>query len=459
MAIFSKLRKLSTSTLVATALLTQTAEAQGYPMVPDNPVSISASGSIEKNGLSDTIAISSPTQAMSIWSKQVKGTEIAARTKLASRIKESMGLPAELIETCMSRFEQNKKCETEEIARSYKILSEAIDNSQTEKSENPSMLCWHLLLDLSDPSQINQGNHNTCALASLQSYLAIKHPSIICKVVLDAWNGRLVLPGGRQIIIDERNLTPDREARIFRPGAQYRSFASQVFQIAAANIYWQAQSTDPRGMKVPVGSLRYVQDYSNLPNYSKDTGERLLIYWADNIVEQVVADDLLFPASGPCLTMECINDAYKLITQMNDAPLLLAHKSKRCHKPVISFSDEASLKNILSELKASGQLPAIISLNMSSEVLNPKKGMLVLKDNKLVYASVQNNSAHQWHVLCINDFDAGTDAIALDNFWGPSSDYLDKNLSLHDLWSSSFAPNNGKSHIGATHLAHLHAQK
>ena len=457
MAIFSKLTKLGASFLIATAFLALNAEAQVLPVVPDSPVNIAASGSIKKNCTADTVAVGS--QAISILPKQITGTKTATKSRLANQIKESMGLPADIIEACLSRLEQNKKCEIEEITRCYERMSKAIDNSASEKVENLSMLCWHLLLDLSDPSQINQGNHNTCALASLQSYLSIRHPFIVCNVVLDAWNDSLTLPGGRHIIIGEKDLAPDREARFFRPGAHYRSYSSQVFQIAAANIYWQAQSTDPRGTKVPVGSIRYVQNCFDMPNNSKDTGESLLICWADNIVEQVVSDDSLFPASGPCFTMEAINGAYKLITQMNDAPLLLAHKSRRCHKPVISFSDEASLKNILTELKASGQLPAIISLNMSSEVLNPKKGMLVVKDNKLLYASVQSNSPNQWHVLCVSDFDALRDGIALDNFWGPGSDYLDKHLSLHELWSSSFALNNGRIQIGAARLAHQHAQK
>lgn len=428
MAIFSKLKPLTAMFAIAMILLLS-AKADGQVMTVQS-ATINAVAQIE--------------QADGKPGKRLE-------SKISTRISQALNIQNQQIESCLAKFEQNANCPQEEIVRTYELMWQAISNTNTENLENLNLLCWHLLQELAVPSQINQGNHNTCALTALQSYLSIKHPSLLCKVVLDAWSGKFVLADGRMIKLENSNLVPDRESRFFRPGEHYRSYAGQIFQLAAANAYWQSQTKDPRDIKVPTGSIRYVQDYTHMNNKRNDTGERLLIFWADNIVEQIVADDSVYPVSSPCFTLEAINQTYQLITNLDDAPLLLAHKSKRCHNPVLSFSNEASLRRMLVQLKTNNQLPAIISLNMNSQMLAPSKSLMVAKDNKLVYALPQNSGAHQWHVLCINDIDENNDGIAIDNFWGPAADHLEEKLSLHELWSSSLSQPQNKAQLGSLH--------
>ena len=436
MGIFSKF-KTSIATLVTIACGVFTAEAaQGQSLLL--PVAAPRSNAVSRATYTALPAPPAGKADTAAQRAEHKKIDPILKSKISTKISERLSIPKELVTACLSKLEKNKKCGFDEIAACSRIIWAALNDIDSNSSEKLNLLCWHLLLDLATPSQINQGNHNTCALAALESYLAVKHPSVVCKVVLDALNNKYTLADGRKIQIDERNLSPDRESLHYQAGGTYRSYASQLFQIAAANAYWQEQKLDPRMTKVPLGSIRYIQDYSYPGSNSRDTGERLLIFWPENTIEQVTGEDGLFPASSPCLNLEAIDQTYKLITQMSDAPALLAHKSKGCGKPVLKFSDEASLKKILKELKAKDSFPAIISLNMNSTVLNPAKGLLVVSDNKLVYANTLSRF-RGWHVLCVDDYDEIADATAIDNFWGSSSDFLERKLSSHELWSGSFA--------------------
>lgn len=340
---------------------------------------------------------------------------------------------AQPIVKCLERFEQRSSrfCSNDEQSSCYSRMLRALTECDDRELPKTGMLCWHLIMELADPTQVNQGNHNTCALAALQSFLYSKEPLLVCDTVLKAKTGKIILTDGREIYLSSNNIAPDMEAKFFRPNTCYRSYAAQLFQLAAANIFWQSQCKDPRGIAVPQGAIRYVQDYTR-QSESTDTRERLLICWSEDTVEQVVADGKLEPESSPSFCLDAIDATYKLMKGSKNSPVLLAHKKRGTGKPVLKFSSEEDLAKNLSRLKEDGVFPAIISVNMASRSFSSNSQL------KVVGSNIRASSTGGWHVVCVDDYDANTGDVAINNSWGPESDFLgDRRMSLHDLFISS----------------------
>lgn len=315
--------------------------------------------------------------------------------------------------------------------------SPAADGAVTPEYKNTVKLCWHLVVELSDPSQVNQGNHNTCALAALESYLYARQPSLVCATVLHAHSGKIVLANGETIAMPPQNIEPDLEARFFHADGTKRSYASQLFQIAAANIYWHCQRKDPRQMAVPYGSISYVQDYTESVDGHNDTRERLIINWAPGLTEQVVVDGC-WPDSSPSFSLNAIDATYRLLAGRSDSPALLSHKKRHGARPVMLFASEDDLCRKLQALKQEGALPAIISVNPEDSSIAFGPRVLTAGTGNSSYHVGSFGSRGSWHVVCINDYDETSNKVAVDNFWGSRSDHLGENkLSLHELFRSA----------------------
>ncbi len=335
-----------------------------------------------------------------------------------------------------SRLQKQKSDKKIEIC--YAELSNAIADYKSSGDKSIAELCLHACIELADPSQVNQGNHNTCALAALESWLYSKEPELVLQIAFQARSGKITLRDGRTIIISAENSKPDLESRGFRKGAPYRSYLSQLFQVASANIFWQSQNQDPRGIKVKPGTIRYYQDFVRTPMFAGDTRERLIIHWSDNVLEYVAGEGV-FPESGPAFKFDAINETYRLISGKASPIQLVAHKEKVSGKLVNKFNSEKDLVKLLSSLKESNSFPAIISISMQRSPLSPAPRLVLANSDKAPIITSQTASG--WHAICIDDFDRANGLVMLDNFWGSTSDRLAGNeLSLHDLYISSCPP-------------------
>ena len=322
---------------------------------------------------------------------------------------------------------------------------QALENSDDDNST--ALLCWHLLIELAEPSQINQGFHNTCALAALEKILCYKDPSLLCNLVLQARSGKILLSNERVIILPGSNLRPDRESRSFRRGGGFRSYAGQLFQIAAANAFWQSQNVDPRGIEIKPGSIMYVQDFEKESGKKGDTGERLIIKWSDNLSEYVTDGS----AWGPCFDLDRLAVTFQLLTGKTTFPPLLVYKSRGAGRNVTKFGSEEDLRRNLLQFKRQGELPAIVSINPAN--LSCRKARFYRADGggRIIYLYSSSN-ADIWHVLCIIDYDENKDIVKLDNSWGPSA-RGNNSQSVHSLFAESlpFAVRNSETAASANH--------
>lgn len=377
-----------------------------------------------------------PVQA-TIYCAKANNELSAAGNKLleASFISDAY-LKAELKLSLVS-FERRMVLHPNEIMSTYSILQAASSKYIKENNENGMELCKQLIMELADPTQINQGKHNTCALAALQAHLYTECPSVVCNVIFQTFEGNLIGNNGRLVVISEAMRGPDREARYYRTGGSLRSYPSQLFQIGAANLYWQAQCKDPRGIKVPAGAITYVESDSS-PTFAGDTGERLIINWSDDVREYISSAAGL-PETNPGFSMKCVRDTYEMLTGRPGDRFLLAHKSRIENKPAQLFASENDLGKKLADMKRNGQLPAVMAVHPDGDFLQTPKLVLRSPAGSTNRAVVRHDT--EWHAICITDYNEETGEVSVDNFWGPHADFVNgKHLALHALYQSSFAP-------------------
>ena len=260
-----------------------------------------------------------------------------------------------------------------------------------------------------NPGVLDQGDHNTCVVASVESRVYRREPSRAAALVAEvATTGAYTDSTGTRIELDQNSLRPDSEARLDPPEEGKRSFASQLFQVTAVNDIYR--HTGHRA------GLRYEQHEAEGPG---DTGERVFDT-RKNPPELVGKNDPRLFKSDKSL-------AYKLIT---------GHDAERANLGISGetdfehgeFKTEEDLGRILLDLKARGELPAMLGINAGNEPFysDQSAGSFNLGDGG--------------HALTVLDYDPDTGMVKVDNQWGKSKDHIDKPISLRDVYAATLDP-------------------
>src|SRR5581483_7535910 len=102
---------------------------------------------------------------------------------------------------------------------------------------------------------IVQGNHPSCALATLEHYMFKRYPDRAMEILSE------ILNSGSQQFRTADNFMVDLPENIFNPEPgslallNGRSYASQLFQMNAANVHWQMSHNLRGGEAVRQGSV------------------------------------------------------------------------------------------------------------------------------------------------------------------------------------------------------------
>lgn len=145
------------------------------------------------------------------------------------------------------------------------------DGALTRAGNMFRMAAIQSMSQAADPFAVVQGNHPTCALTQLEFSTYINHPDEATRAVNEVMRtGKFVTQDGSVIEITPGSLKPEdgslepTESK-YDATPNYRSYASQIFQMLAANIYWQRATTSPDGRTVPAGSLHYELNSTAVP--------------------------------------------------------------------------------------------------------------------------------------------------------------------------------------------------
>ena len=325
-----------------------------------------------------------------------------------------------------------KEIKASEAAGVYHHLSSLLAlasnaNFSTSDKERAALV-KQVLAQAADPHEVSQGFHNTCNVASIENLLYSHHPASVARMVSElARTGSYTDANGASVTVNAhpRDFIGDE---FVNPGKDDRSYASELFQVAAVNLYYKElnlpefhyeQSAHPRD---PV--------YKN-GKAVEDTGESLCL------LEKKVTDS---PRLDPDASMLLPN----AITGLKDAPRILYNSDLKYWLPKDScttgllrdanlFSNEKEFENKLAELKAHNGFPVILSVNVGN-------APFVDDDPKL--AGVEGGR----HAITIQDYIPGTGGkpgkVLFDNPWGKAFNHntVDSAISVHEMYISTLEP-------------------
>jgi hypothetical protein len=135
----------------------------------------------------------------------------------------------------MHAFEAKKESPAE-VDATYQQISRLLDATSGAIPEADRIdVAVQILLHAAQPDGVGQGDHNTCAVAGLETREFARTPSRAAEVVATtALTGQWTAPDGKQIKLDPKGLVPGEE-EMGLLGGYNRSLESQIFQLTMTN--------------------------------------------------------------------------------------------------------------------------------------------------------------------------------------------------------------------------------
>lgn len=320
----------------------------------------------------------------------------------------------------MDAFEsrvQRDNLKPEQITQTYEEIARlmAKDEKSTIPLERRVQLAQQVLRQASYPPIIDQGRHNTCIANALEVRAYTRSPEKAAKLVADlALNNSFRTLDNTEISLDAGSMTPDEEADEAIPANGQRSFASQLFAIAANNVYWLRTEIGAFNEPVTKGSYRF----SQAPNWRGTRfgpeAERMFDF-GERVID-MRTKPLKWVADRPALPVESIEDMYAQITGDTAGGFVITAKNKEFNlsQPVESADQ---LKERVVKLKEDRLMPAVLIVNTNNEPWNNYPGI--------------------WHAINILDYNAEKDRLSVSDQYGKESD---KNMKARDLFNAARGP-------------------
>jgi hypothetical protein len=303
-----------------------------------------------------------------------------------------------------------------EIAKTYKEIDRLLEakGDKPLKPEQRKDLAEQIMRQVADPTTIDQGHHNTCNMATVESRMYTRNPSDAAKLVADvALTGQYVASDGSKVRV---NPGAHGESRNRNTLDGQRSHASEIFQVTAVNLHINQENRKTN----PPGQLRYEQ-HPTVPG-SGDTGERVIDYGSKPPKVVDTHPKIYFGNLGK------LRDVYSAITGKNETGIAIAHDSAVADKSdgVTRISSEKELNAALAQAKKDGKMPLIVALDSTMEPFWSDSG------------AGRAGGSGGGHVVTITDYSPGPPAkVTIDNQWGKGADHdATKPVSVHELYQA-----------------------
>jgi hypothetical protein len=182
----------------------------------------------------------------------------------------------------MSADDAHKKAQ-EEVAKTYQQIERLMEkNDKAAVSEQKRIeLAEQVMHQAANPTSISQGGYNTCNVTVTEVRAYTVNPSEAARMVSDvALTGEYTSNGTppTHVKIDKDSLQPHGEAKENPPADGSRSYASQLFEVTAVNLYYAKEHANggpdihyeqhegKKGAKPAADNGERLVDYSDAKN-------------------------------------------------------------------------------------------------------------------------------------------------------------------------------------------------
>jgi hypothetical protein len=302
----------------------------------------------------------------------------------------------------IARFEvraQQRGFSPQQVKETYQAIGRFFTEDRSAKLslDTRVQLAQQVLSLVATPTAVDQGHHNSCTAASLESNIYARNPRLAANLVADiALTGQHKLRNGVVVQLSPTNLMPDDEAINHPPRDGDRGFASQLFQVTAVNSVYASSD----------GLIRweYVQTRVNDEQRKIDTGERLRPFG-------------MIPThyDSPALSVPKVAEMVSLINGAPQPDILLAMYTER--KNVNTFRNREQFEQKLGELHQKDNFPALLLVDTAAPPFNHRRG--------------------GYHLLNVLSYDPKTKLVQVDNQWGLDKDMIEKPVPIDELYKST----------------------
>jgi len=361
-----------------------------------------------------------------------KAEDVAAETKRLEDIAgKTFGIKAEREQFMkdMQQFVERARKDglgDKEVAQTFAEVSrllEAKGTNQPMTGRERVRLVSGIMRGAAYPTSNSQGDHSSCSMSALETRLYIQQPSVAARALADiATTSKLVAADGTVVRMDPNDLRAHGEgAENAARGLNTRSYASQIFQVAAANTF----HTSRNERTVPPGEVRYSQVKRT---GSDDTGERLIDF--GKRTPEVEKGG----APGAAATHSGVRETSYLLTGSEDRVLYSKHLSPSLDDTKDTLNTVQDLIAKLEEAKASGKPMAIgLMLHANNPPFYKQQGENPLEKTK---PDLQSFLA-DLHFVNIVGYDESTQTVQVDNQWGDEKDMITKPISVYELFNAT----------------------
>lgn len=328
----------------------------------------------------------------------------------------------------------------EEVAKTYAELGKILDakGDSPMKPEQREKIAEQVMDHAAHPTDINQGYHQTCNVTVVESMMYTKNPAAAAHMMSEiSTKGEYTGQDGTHVKLNPANFSPDSEAKKDPPGSGDRNYASQMFQVTAANLELQKHHPDQE----------YVQRPVPLSGKTLDSGEQIIDKATGNVVKD--GDKPRDMAGG--FSTEKVAETYNMIADKDPKTGKAEHFDVGLTCPPFSdqpvhatgIDSQEKLDTKLAELKKDNKLPTAVWVHTSAEPF--------WTDSGGGSAGGAGGDKGGGHYVTVTDYDAGPPAkVAIDNQWGKSADHQWKNpdgsidtskgINSHDLFIAMHDP-------------------
>jgi hypothetical protein len=309
-----------------------------------------------------------------------------------------------------------KSSEIESTLRQIHRLMSEQDSSQINLRDR-QYIAEQIMSHAAHPTSIDQGRHNTCTVAAVESATFTRHPAEAAKLIADIAEDGSYISNGQFRGLDGK-LSPlkvdvrpekDEEANAYQQSG-VRTYASELFQVAAVNLYYANQNRLRNEHK---GYQQFASGRDDT-----DTGER--------IIDSRDGHPLRPEVKSPRLRDGAVGFISRAITGVaSKSDTLIVSDTYRSGGSdyTTGIHSLRDLRETLSRFKAEDGFPVFVKVNCMCEPF--------YLDARLSRASGSNGA----HAVTIRDYDAKTGSVMIDNQWGDSADHRKNNpVDIRDLF-------------------------
>jgi len=356
---------------------------------------------------------------------EIAGQKLKDDPRALAKFKEDM----EAFAIRAQEFEP--KLPPEEVAKTYKEIARLIEAKGDSPTCEPEriILAQQTMHLAAFPTEVNQGDHGTCNVATVESRLYTRNPSAVVHLVAEvAIKGEYTTnppPPDRGVTVkpNEEAIHPFGDSANQPPYGSNPAYASRIFQVTAANIAWERSNVNH-----PPQHIRYEQREPSAPGVRvPDSGDRLVDYSDPNNPKVLMGDG--GPKHGPDISnREIVAIGTEITGQPQDGCVISRFNDGGCVQQV---SSEQELNDTLAAAKRAGQLPITIFVHTGKAPL---------------FADSDGGKAGGsggWHVVNVTDYQDGTPPkVRMDNSWGAEADHVtdDRMVTVSSLYRAMSSP-------------------